>query len=251
MRVVIIEDEKPSARRLKRMVEAEGLTVDAILHSVEESVAYFAKAKEPDLILLDIRLGDGLSFDIFEQVKLNAPIIFTTAYDEYALQAFKLNSIDYLLKPIDQEELQETLSKMRQDQQNKVGHIDIESIRKLLGNPIDKKYRKRYSAKIGEHIKIFPLEEIKLFFSEHKTSHVHLKNGRNYPISETLEQIESELNPDEFFRISRKAILRAGAINDVISYTNSRLEIRIDSFDETRLIVSRERVPDFKQWLAS
>ncbi|MGJ8685166.1 MAG: LytR/AlgR family response regulator transcription factor [Nonlabens sp.] len=251
MKAIIIEDEKPSARRLNRMLQELDITAEVMLHSVQESVEYLLNNPAPDLIFLDIQLSDGLSFEIFDQVKVDIAIIFTTAYDEYALQAFKLNSIDYLLKPIDEDELKAAVerfqARFRESNNNQL--IDFNQIAKMLGNPVDRVYKKRYTAKVGEHLKLFNTDEVQLFYSENKGSYLNLENGRNYLIDEKLEAIEKELDPEQFFRISRQAIINVNAIDDMISYTNSRLKVKIDSFKEFDLIVSRERVKEFKNWL--
>ncbi|MBF4985787.1 response regulator transcription factor [Nonlabens mediterrranea] len=251
MKAIIIEDEKPSARRLSRMLEEIEISPEIMLHSVHESVEYLLNHTAPDLIFLDIQLSDGLSFEIFDQVDINSAIIFTTAYDEYALQAFKLNSIDYLLKPIDEDELNAAVERFqvrfRESEQKQL--IDFNEIAKMLGNPVDRVYKKRYTAKVGEHLKLFNTDEVQLFYSENKGSYLNLENGRNYLIDDKLEAIEKDLDPNQFFRISRQAIINVNAIDDMISYTNSRLKIKINSFKEMDLIVSRERVKDFKNWL--
>jgi DNA-binding LytR/AlgR family response regulator len=254
MKIIIIEDEKPAARRLNRMVEALGLTAHKVLHNVSDAVTYLKEQPQPDLIFLDIQLSDGLSFEIFDQVNVSSSIIFTTAYDEYALQAFKLNSIDYLLKPIDEDELNDAVNKFksrfRESATNtNIQHIDLQSIAQLLSNPVGKEYKKRFTARVGEHIKLFPVGEIQLFYSENKGTYVHLVNGRNYLIDSKLESLEDELDPNQFYRISRQAIINVHGINDIISYTNSRLQIKINTFKELSLIVSRERVKDFKTWI--
>ena len=155
MEILIIEDEKPAARRLSRMLSELGVEVSHMLHSVEEAIAWFETHKDPDLIFLDIQLSDGLSFEIFEQVEVKAPIVFTTAYDEYALQAFKLNSIDYLLKPIDEDELTAALKQFRdRSPEEQTVTMDFDDIRKLLVNPLEREYKKRFTARVGQHIKI-------------------------------------------------------------------------------------------------
>ena len=159
MRALIIEDEKPAARRLARMLEQEGVEVTYTLHSVEESIQWFSRHEAPELIFLDIQLSDGLSFEIFDAVKVKSPIIFTTAYDEYALQAFKLNSIDYLLKPIDEDELKAAIAQYRDRvPDHKPLAVDFEDIRKLLVNPLEREYKKRFTARVGPHIKIIPAD---------------------------------------------------------------------------------------------
>lgn len=250
MNVLIIEDEKPSARHLKRMLEKQNVNVNQMLHSVEESVEWFKDNEHPDLIFLDIQLSDGLSFEIFEAIEVESAIIFTTAFDEYALQAFKLNSIDYLLKPIDEEELQMAVKKYKSFQPvpHKV-EFDFNEIKKLLTNPVDREYKKRFTTKIGQHIKMISVDDIECFYSENKGTYVHTIEGRNYLLETTLEQLEGELSPETFFRVSRKFFININAIKDIISYTNSRLQIKLNSYKDHEVIVARERVKDFKLWL--
>lgn len=250
MQVIIIEDEKPSARRLQRMLDNLNIEVETLLHSVKESIDWFLNNEHPDLIFLDIQLSDGLSFEIFDAVKINSAIIFTTAYDEYALQAFKLNSIDYLLKPIDDEELEAAVNqyKTRLPEQRPVT-IDFNEIKKMLTNPIEREYKKRFSIKVGQHLKLININEIECFFSQDKGTYLHTTRGRNYLLDSTLEQLEEELEPHTFFRINRKFFVNINAIKDMISYTNSRLQIKLNSYNEQDVIVARERVKDFKEWL--
>jgi DNA-binding LytR/AlgR family response regulator len=250
MKVLIIEDERPSARRLQRMLEKQGITVDEMLHSVEESIEWFASNEHPDLIFLDIQLSDGLSFEIFDTVEVKSAIIFTTAFDEYALQAFKLNSIDYLLKPIDEEELIRALGEYKErNNGSEQVQLDFDDIRKLLVNPVGRQYKKRFTTRIGQHIKMIPVDEIECFYSENKGTYAHTVDGRDYLLDTTLEQLEDELSPENFFRISRKFYVNINAINDIISYTNSRLQLKLNSYKEHPVIVAREKVKDFKIWL--
>jgi len=250
MKVIIIEDEKPSARRLNRMLEALDVNAHVMLHSVEESIEWFQNNEHPDLIFLDIQLSDGLSFEIFEQIDIKSAIIFTTAYDEYALQAFKLNSIDYLLKPIDEAELEKAVSQYKEQlpQKNHVT-LDFDDIKKMLVNPIDREYKKRFTVKVGQHLKMIPVDEIECIYSENKGTYVHTNQGRNYLLDTTLEQLEDKLQPDVFYRINRKFYVNINAIKDMVSYTNSRLQIKLNSYNEQDVIVARERVKEFKQWL--
>jgi two-component system response regulator LytT len=250
MNVIIIEDEKPSARRLQRMLSALNLKTEIMLHSVEESIQWFNNNEHPDLIFLDIQLSDGLSFEIFEAIDIKSAVIFTTAYDEYALQAFKLNSIDYLLKPIDEVELTKAVKKY----QDRLPHkqpvtLDFNDIKKLLVNPIDREYKKRFSVKVGQHLKLINIEEIECFYSENKGTYLYTSEGRNYLLDTTLELLEQELEPQTFFRISRKYFVNINAIKDMVSYTNSRLQIKLNTYNEDEVIVARERVKDFKEWL--
>ncbi|WP_054851495.1 LytTR family DNA-binding domain-containing protein [Olleya sp. ITB9] len=250
MKVIIIEDEKPSARRLQRMLKAINVEADTMLHSVEESIDWFNNNTHPDLIFLDIQLSDGLSFEIFDQVEVKSAIIFTTAYDEYALQAFKLNSIDYLLKPIDDEDLEAAVTKYKARLPQKTNiALDFEDIKKLLVNPIDRVYKKRFSVKVGQHIKLVNIDEVECFYSENKGTYLHTTEGRNYLLDTTLEALENELQPEMFYRINRKFFVNINAIKDIISYTNSRLQIKLNNYNNDQVIVARERVKDFKQWL--
>ncbi|TRZ42834.1 LytR/AlgR family response regulator transcription factor [Robertkochia solimangrovi] len=251
MEVIIIEDEAPSARRLNRMLEQMGVTVSTMLHSVEESVAWFRKNPAPELIFLDIQLSDGLSFEIFDAVQVSSAVIFTTAYDEYALQAFKLNSIDYLLKPIDDEELELAVKKYKTFRPDPArSQLDFEDIRKLLINPVDRAYKQRYTARVGQHLKLINTDDIECFYSENKGTYAFTNDGRNYLLDTTLENLEEELEPRRFFRVSRKFFVNIDAISDMVSYTNSRLQVKLHHFKEQEIIVSRERVKDFKDWLS-
>ncbi len=251
LRTIIIEDEKPSARRLQRMLSEIGIEAEAMLHSVKEAVEWFQSNEAPDLILLDIQLSDGLSFEIFEQVEVRSAIIFTTAYDEYALKAFKLNSIDYLLKPIDDDELKTAIEKFEDNQPKEHNlMVDISQIKKLLVNPLDRNYKKRFTIKIGQHLRVVETDAIECFYSEHKATYLYTNDKKNYLLDQTLEQLEEQLDPVKFFRVSRKFIIHVDAIADIISYTNSRLQIKLKNFSEQEIIVSREKVKNFKNWLS-
>jgi len=250
MRVIIIEDEKPAARRLERMLNNLNIQAEILLHSVEEAIDWFQNNEHPDLIFLDIQLSDGLSFEIFEEIDIRSAVIFTTAYDEYALQAFKLNSIDYLLKPIDEDELKKAIDKYkeRMPKQQSVT-LDFNDIKNLLVNPIERVYKKRFSVKVGQHLKLINIDDIECFYSENKGTYAYASDGRNYLLDTTLELLENELEPQTFFRISRKFFVNINAIKDMISYTNSRLQIKLNTFNEQEVIVARERVKEFKDWL--
>lgn len=250
MRVIIVEDEKPSARRLQRMLLPLEITVEVMLHSVEEAIAWFDTHEHPDLIFLDIQLSDGLSFEIFEAIDIQSAVIFTTAYDAYALQAFKLNSIDYLLKPIDNEDLATAVEKYKSRIPDKQAvTLDINAIKKLLLTPKTPAYKQRFSVKVGAHLKLISIDDIECFYSENKGTYAYTVDKRNYLLDHTLEQLESELNPDQFFRTSRKFFVNIHAIKDMVSYTNSRLQIQLNTYDTDAIIVARERVKDFKTWL--
>lgn len=250
MKTIIIEDEKPAARHLKRMLDKQDVDVVEMLHSVEEAINWFSENEHPDLIFLDIQLSDGLSFEIFDSVPIKSAIVFTTAYDEYALKAFKLNSIDYLLKPIAEVELSTAIEKYRNLQKptNSV-QMDFEEIKKLLINPIEHEYKKRFTTQIGHQIKLIPVDEIEYFFSENKGTYAATFSKRNYLLEQSLESLENELSPKEFFRVNRQFIINIHGIKEIVTYSNSRLKVVLKNYNEQDIIVARERVKDFKLWL--
>ena len=254
MNILIIEDEKPAARLLQRKVEKLGLQVNTMLHSVEEAISWFQNNPHPDLIFLDIQLSDGLSFEIFEyfdkaQQHIKSAVIFTTAYDEYALRAFKLNSIDYLLKPIDEEDLEVAVNKFKARNQAQNISLDFEAIKRMLVNPVEKEYKKRFSVKIGQQLKVISIDEVECFYSENKGTYIHTLDNRDYLIDSTLEVVEAEINPKEFYRVSRKFIVPLKAVKEIQVYSNSRLKIILPTYKDDEVIVARERVGDFKEWI--
>jgi DNA-binding LytR/AlgR family response regulator len=250
MKTIIIEDEKPAARLLQRKLSKLNIEVGAMLHSVEESMEWFLKNEQPDLIFLDIQLSDGLSFEIFEKIEIKSAVIFTTAYDEYALKAFKLNSVDYLLKPIDEDELEVAVTKFKERLPKKETlQLDFDQIKKMLSNPFEKKYKKRFTVKIGQHLKVIATDEIECIFSENKGTYIHTFDNRNYLLESTLEVLENELDSKEFYRISRKFIIPLKSIKEIVAYSNSRLKVILPSYKEEEVVVSREKVSDFKNWI--
>jgi DNA-binding LytR/AlgR family response regulator len=250
MNIIIIEDEKPAARLLQRKVEKLGLQVNTLLHSVEESINWFQNNAHPDLIFLDIQLSDGLSFEIFESIDIKSAVIFTTAYDEYALRAFKLNSIDYLLKPIDEDDLETAVNKFKA-RNNSASNLslDFEMIKKMLVNPVDRVFKKRFTIKVGQQLKMITIDDIECFYSENKGTYLHTFDNRNYLLDVTLEQLENELDPQNFYRVSRKFIIPMKAIKEIQIYSNSRLKVILPSYKEDEVIVSREKVAEFKSWI--
>ncbi|PZO29781.1 MAG: DNA-binding response regulator [Flavobacteriaceae bacterium] len=250
MNIIIIEDEKPAARLLQRKVEKLGLQVNTMLHSVEEAINWFNSNQHPDLIFLDIQLSDGLSFEIFEQIEIKSAVIFTTAYDEYALRAFKLNSIDYLLKPIDEDDLEIAVNKFKARNVAAPSlSLDFEMIKKMLVNPMDREYKKRFTIKMGQQLKMIAIEEVECFYSENKGTYLHTLDNRDYLLDNTLEQLETELDPKLFYRVSRKFIIPMKAIKEIQLHSNSRLKAILPTYKDDEVIVARERVNDFKEWL--
>ena len=251
MTTIIIEDEKPAARLLQRKLEKINVQVDVMLHSVEESLAWFSNNKHPDLIFLDIQLSDGLSFEIFEKVAIKSAVIFTTAYDEYALRAFKLNSIDYLLKPIDEDDLETAVFKFKTNlpKLDSTLNFDFEQIKRMLQNPFEKNFKTRFTVKIGQQLKVILIDEIECFFSENKGTYIHTFDNRNYLIDSTLEVLEQELDSKNFFRISRKFIVPLKSIKEILMYSNSRLKVILPTYKNDEVVVSREKVQEFKNWI--
>lgn len=249
MNIIIIEDEKPAARLLQRKVEKLGLEVKEMLHSVEDAVNWFQNNTHPDLIFLDIQLSDGLSFEIFEAIDIKSAVIFTTAYDEYALRAFKLNSIDYLLKPIDEDDLEVAVNKFKERNQPQNLALDFEMIKRMLVNPVEKEFKKRFTVKIGQQLKLIDIHEVECFFSQDKGTYLHTFDNRDYLLEGTLEQLEAELNPEDFYRISRKFIVPLKSIKEIQIHSNSRLKLLLPTYKDDEVIVARERVSDFKSWI--
>lgn len=255
MTTIIIEDEKPAARLLQRKLQKINIEVGVMLHSVEEAIDWFSENRHPDLIFLDIQLSDGLSFEIFEKVDIKSAVIFTTAYDEYALRAFKLNSVDYLLKPIDEDDLEVAVLKFKDRLQlpntavKESMQFDFEQIKKMLSNPFEKTFKKRFTVKIGQHLKVISTDEIECFFSENKGTYIHTFENRSYLIDSSLELLEQELDTNDFYRISRKYIIPLKAIKEIVVHSNSRLKIVLPSYKEDEVVVSREKVSDFKNWI--
>lgn len=252
MKVIIIEDEKPSARRLQRMLVNLGMETQIMLHSVEESIRWFSSNSHPDLIFLDIQLSDGLSFEIFENLEIESAIIFTTAYDEYALKAFKLNSIDYLLKPIDEDDLKNAVDKYKARlHKASPKFVDFVDIKNLLTGAVEPTYKKRFSIRVGQHLKLINTDDVECFYSENKGTYAYTNDGRSHLLDMTLEQLEPDLEPKQFYRVNRKFYVNINAIKDMVSYTNSRLQIKLNTYGEQDIIVARERVKVFKDWLES
>jgi DNA-binding LytR/AlgR family response regulator len=251
MKVIVIEDEPQAAARmisLLKELEPDWQVVQTF-DSVKRSAAYFNSSPACDLIFMDIQLADGLSFEIFEKARVYAPVIFTTAFNEYALKAFKVNSIDYLLKPVDKEELRAALNKyrnltLRETTPDKM----MESIAAAM-HMLTKKYKERFIVKVGEHLKSIEVSEILFFFSLEKTTFAQTRDGRKHILDFTLEQLEEITDPARFFRINRKYLVSVSAIQDMINHTNSRLKLILKTSDDNDVIVARERVQEFKEWM--
>jgi DNA-binding LytR/AlgR family response regulator len=247
LKALIIEDEVLAQEYLVNLLNdsAYELHVVGICSSLKSALRWFIRNEEPDLIFMDIDLGDGLCFEIFDVINITCPIIFTTAFDEYAIQAFKVNSIDYLLKPISSRELLRALNKYSQFSSKTYVHNNVDQIAKIFLE----KFKSRFIIKIGQHIKSLPTEDIHFFRSKEKATYAINKDGRSYLIEYSLDRLESIMNPADFFRINRKYIINFQSISDIISYSGSRLKLTLKYDKNNDIIVSRERVGDFKAWL--
>jgi DNA-binding LytR/AlgR family response regulator len=249
MKVVIIEDEKLLAEHLTILLQKidESITVVNYFDTITASVNAFKEALNADLIFMDIHLADGNSFEIFNQIQLEIPVIFTTAFDNYAIQAFKQNSVDYLLKPIALKELQFALDKFKKQQQS--GNKDLISSIALAYQQMNKEYKTRFLVKLGQTIDTIPTDEIHHFETKESLSILVTNKGNRYSIEYTLDQLETMLQPKNFFRINRQIILHIQSIEKVTTYFNSRLSIATKFLENDVRIVSRDRVTYFKKWL--
>lgn len=251
MNILIIEDEEPSAKRLKKMVLelAPAAVIPDNIVSVASGIEWFKQNPHPDLIFSDIQLSDGLSFEIFKQVEVSRPVIFITAYDQYAIEAFKVNSIDYLLKPIKQEDLQVAFNKFKKlSGAGETQPLDINKIIESV-NASKTGYKTRFIVRYGEHIKTVKIEESAYFYTEDKINFLVTTEGRRYTIDYNMEDLENLLDPKTFFRINRQYIISINSIKEMFSYTKSRVLVKLNPPSKHETIVSTERSGDFKLWL--
>lgn len=244
---IILEDEARAANLLERLVAkvAPAIKVVARLETVRDAVKYLQNNHEPELIFSDIQLADGLSFEVYKLVSVKCPIIFTTAYDHYAIEAFQTNGIDYLLKPIEEERLLKAIEKAQHFSPGLV----LEKLLAMSKPAAEKTFKSRFMVKVGDKIKSVPTEDILVFYSQEKASFIRSADGRTYGIDYALDQVEPLLDPEKFFRINRKYIVSIAACTHILAWTNSRLRLKIDGIDDPDIIVARERVQDFKSWL--
>jgi len=247
MNVIILEDESRAANYLERLLQkvAPNMKVVAKIESVRDAVPYLQSNLDIALIFSDVQLADGLSFEVFEQFHVKCPIIFTTAYDHYAIEAFKTNGIDYLLKPVEEERLKQAIEKVNMFSPV----VSMETLLSIKHAGSAKTYKSRFMVKVGDKIKSIPIEEIPAFYSLEKATYLHTASNRDYCIDYSIDQIEELLDPGLFFRINRKYIVSIQACSNILAWTNSRLRLKIDGINDEDIIVARERVQDFKEWL--
>ncbi len=249
MKTIIIEDEQLAARRLEMMVKTIDPSIEIVakLESIAESVEWFKNNAHPDLIFLDIHLEDGLSFSIFDQVKVNVPIIFTTAFDEYAIKAFKLKSIDYLLKPIVQEDLERAINKYR-DWGETQQMVNLTELYKLMSVK-ERTYRERYSVVVGQKLKSIDVKDIAYFFSTSGITFVAMNSKSQYSVDQSLDNLLEELDPKQFFRINRQYLVNLNSIANIHIFPKSRLKLELNPPVNESIFVSIDKVPDFKKWV--
>jgi DNA-binding LytR/AlgR family response regulator len=250
MRVIIIEDELPAANRLNKMLQSisDELEVIKRIDSVEAGVKYLQSAENIDLIFMDIQLADGLSFDIFQQTDVKAPVIFTTAFDHYTLKAFKVNSIDYLLKPIDEKELEQAVEKYRQ-LYNKRENGFSDKILKMVQEMTKAQYKERLLIKRGQQLSYLKTVSTAYCFADGKLCYAVDFSSNKYLLESNLSQLEEQLDPNKFFRINRQLLVNIEAVGKVHTWLGGRLKLEISPTTNSDTVVSRERVNGFKEWL--
>jgi len=249
MKVLLIEDEQPAARQLTKILMAQDPAFQVIetLDSVEGAVRWFRTFPMPDLVFMDIQIADGLSFDIFRQTQVLAPVIFTTAFDQYAVQAFKVNAIDYLLKPVDPEDLGRALERWRERRvASPAVPFDVETLARFFKK---ESYKERFLVKTGAQLSFLPVSDIAWFRSSDGLTQAFSFSGKKFFVENTLEELEALLDPRDFFRISRSMTLRLTAIHKIHPHLNGRLKIELQPAAQEEVFVSRERAGDFKTWL--
>ena len=250
MQVLIIEDETPAANRLAKLLQniSDEISIVNRLDSVESSVKYLQSAEGIDLIFMDIQLADGLSFDIFQQTTITTPVIFTTAFDQYTLKAFKVNSIDYLLKPVDENELQQAVDKYRQLYPKKdITYSD--KILKLVQEMNVLKYKERLLIKRGQQLSYLKTDALAYCYADGKLCYAVDFNGVKYLLENNLSQLEEQLQPNNFYRINRHLLINIEAVKKVHTWLGGRLKLEVLPVTTAETIVSRERVNGFKEWL--
>lgn len=248
MRVLIIEDEQPASQKLVRLLDEIDANIEIIdtIESVENATNWFLKNPHPQLIFMDIQLEDGICFEIFENCDIKTPVIFTTAYDEYSLKAFKVNSVDYLLKPIALNELKDAIEKFNTVHNNKTDFSKIES----FINKLQPKIKERFLIKVGEHYKSIQTSSINYFYIKERCNFINIGKGKNYAVDYSLDKIEQMIDSKIFFRVNRNIIINFSAIEDILTYSTSRLKITLANCTEKdEILVSRERVSEFKNWM--
>ena len=249
MKAIIIEDENLTAKRLQNLLQKYDPSIQVldILPSVSKAIDWFNSHPEPDIVFMDIHLEDDLAFRIFEQVHLHVPVIFTTAYDEYMIKAFKVNSIDYLLKPINYDELVQAIEKFK-NLKKQFANPNMETLLQFIGNK-EAEYKSRFMITVGTRIKSIGVEDVAYFYSEEKLTFLVTKDGQNLPIDYSLEKLTGVLNPKDFFRVSRQFLVSFDSIQNVQAHIKGKLKLELQPKCKFEVFVSGDRMSDFKEWL--
>lgn len=244
MNIVIVEDEHMAANRLTKMVQEtdDNLEVVSVLESIEDAVEYFNSNEMPDLIFMDIQLADGVSFEIFDLVEISCPVVFTTAYDEFAVKAFRVHAIDYLLKPIKSVDIQNVIGRVQ-----KLATPIIDRIRRLQYPGQEKKVL----VKLGQKLKVLNLNEAAFYYSENKISFYMDKEGKRFPVDYSLDRLEELLNMDNFYRVNRQYIVNETSIEDMVTYSVNRIKLHLKPIPPDDVIVSKDKVSRFRKWLVT
>ncbi|MGE5681520.1 MAG: LytR/AlgR family response regulator transcription factor [Bacillota bacterium] len=250
MNAIIIEDEAAAAGRLKKMIESvdPSIKVNEVIDNVEDAITWLSNNSAPDLIFMDIKLSDGLCFDIFDEVGIDSPVIFTTAYDDFTLQAFKANGIEYLLKPIKQSELEAAISKFRKFNKH-YANVNNSIINSLLQK--ENKYKSRFLVKTGQKFFVLPASEVSYFYVSNLSTYIMCVNGKKFFFDTSLDSLETVLDPSRFFRANRKCIVNIKAIDSLQTLLGGRLKVFLRPDINEDIIISRKRVQQFKEWLTA
>lgn len=248
-KILILEDEKPNSDRIQRLMLKirPGFEIVGVLTSVKKTVDWLSENECPDLIIMDIQLADGISFEVFNLADVKCPVIFTTAYDEYAIKAFKYNSIDYLLKPIEKEQLEAAIIKFEKSVQQ--SNLEYPLIEELIAQIQPKDYRARFLLPYRDGYKKINVGDIAFFYSHLNISYAVLFNGEQNVVPQTLETLEQELEPKNFFRVNRQYIVHVNSIEKVHNFFNGKLKLKVRNCADEDVIVSRTKAPLFKTWL--
>lgn len=251
MKILIVEDEPLAAAQLAANINVlkPGTQIMAVCDTVKSAVHWLKNNPAPDLSFFDIQLGDGLSFEIFDQVEFRNPVIFTTAFNQYAIQAFKVNSIDYLLKPIDKRELENALIKFENLNLSRNTAFTPGILEEIVLSLKRKTYKDRFLVKVGTHLRVVEVQDVLYFYSLQKGTYLKLNDGKDYVLDQSIEQLEMLVDPKVFFRINRKYFVSLKSITDVITYSNSRLKLKVQYPIDDEFLVAREKVKEFKEWL--
>lgn len=251
MQILILEDEEQALSRLQKLISivVPNATICGTASSIEEAIKWFTNNPMPSLIFMDIHLADGNSFQLFNKLKITCPVIFTTAYESYALEAFKVNSVDYLLKPFDELDIRRAVEKLKMLQSSKAHIIDYAEVLKKIQPPL-KQYKDRFIIKIGDTIKSITVADIAYFYTEYKSNFVCTNEGKRFPIDFNLDQVEHMLNPKNFFRINRQFIIGHHAIEEMKAHTRSRVIVKLSPPSKLDTVVAIDRAQDFRNWLS-